>query len=213
MTKIRVILFEDIKVYRESMEDYFKDSDTVYLAATFPNADNAIQAVREYNPDVILMDIQMPGISGIDALRQIIQANPNSKIMMLTSFDEDDKIFAAVCSGASGYALKSVDPDDLEKGIGQVHNGGGFMSPTVAAKVMRMFQNQIVTSQPHYVDLTPRQKDVLKCMVDGLSYKMTAAQLDLTNNTVNDHIKAIYKKLHVNSAPEAVREAILRKLV
>jgi DNA-binding NarL/FixJ family response regulator len=210
---IKAIMFEDDKQFRRSFEAYFEDSSKVFIAAAFADAENAVAQVRKHKPDVVIMDIQMPGINGLDALRLIKAASPNTHVMMLTTFDDEEKIFAAICSGASGYAMKSDDLIRVENALGDVSKGGGYMSPSIAAKVMKMFQNQLVRKQPDYADLTDRQKDVLQALVNGMNRKMIASHLTIGVETVGDHIKEIYRKLHVNSASEAVREAILRRIV
>jgi DNA-binding NarL/FixJ family response regulator len=210
---IRVIVFEDDNRFRDSLKTYWHNSKEVYIAADFANAQNAVAEVKKYKPDVVLMDIRMPGVWGIEAMINIKLAMLDTKVLILTSFDEDDKVFGAVCSGASGYVLKGDDIDAIEKAIIDVNNGGGHMTPSIALKVMKMLQNPLVQNQNTYVRLTERERQVLECMVKGMSYKMAAADLDIAYHTVHDHIKSIYKKLHVNSAPEAVREAILRKLI
>ena len=210
---VRAIMFEDNHRFRQSMEDYFEDSDKVYLAATFCNAEDAVKQVKKYQPDIVLMDIQMPGISGIEALKKIREASPDTKVMMLTSFDDDDKIFAAICSGAMGYTIKGNDPMIVEKAISDLEKGGAHMTPSIALKVMEMFQSSMSKERTEYVNLTKRQKQVLACLVKGMSYKMISTDLDIGYETVCDHVQLIYKKLHVNSASEAVREAIIRRLV
>jgi DNA-binding NarL/FixJ family response regulator len=210
---VRAIMFDDSRTFRNTISDYFEESDRVFLAAALANADDAVAQVKKYQPDVVLMDIEMPGTTGLEALRQIKAVSPNTKVLMLTSFDNDDQIFAAICCGASGYLLKSDDTELVEKAIGDIENGGANMSPSIARKAMDMFKQHMVKGEPEYANLTPRQKEVLTCLVDGLSYKMIAAKLSISYETVSDHIKLIYKKLHVNSASEAVREAIVRRLV
>ena len=212
---IRTILFDDKEPLRKSLTQYFKHSDKVFLAASFANATTAVKEVRDYNPDVVLMDIEMPFVSGIEALQAIKAVYPKAKVMMLTVFDQDDKILAALRNGALGYALKnfeqSDDVDKLEQGIIDVYKGGGYFSSEIAAKVIKAFQEDI--QKPHYVALTERQIEVLNYMVKGHNRKMISAELNITVDTVGDHIKEIYKKLHVNSASEAVREAIVRKII
>jgi DNA-binding NarL/FixJ family response regulator len=210
---IKAIMFEDDKQFRRSFEEYFEDSTKVFIAAAFADAENAVSQVRKHKPDVVIMDIQMPGVNGLQALQNIKAASPDAHVMMLTTFDDEEKIFAAICSGASGYAMKSDDLTRVENALGDVSNGGGYMSPSIAAKVMKMFQNQLVRKQPEYADLTDRQKDVLQALVNGMNRKMIASHLKIGVETVGDHVKEIYRKLHVNSASEAVREAILRRLV
>jgi len=210
---IRVIIFDDSERFRKSLETFFEDSAEVFIAASFANANEAVKRVREYKPDVVLMDIQMPGASGLEALWGIRNAQLNTNVLMLTSFDDDDKIFAALCNGAKGYVMKSNSPDDLEQAILEVHRGERYLSPSLAAKVFKLLQNHVVTAQSVYVPLTDRQKDVLQAMVEGLSRKMIAEKLNIHSDTVGDHIKEIYRKLQVNSAPEAVREALQKKII
>jgi DNA-binding NarL/FixJ family response regulator len=210
---IRIILFDDSKGFRKSLTDFFNTSDDIYAAAGFDNARDAARHVKEYNPDVVLMDIQMPGKSGLEALQDIQVAAPGTKVLMLTSFDDDDKIFAALCNSAFGYVLKSSSADEIHQAIVEVHQGGRYLTPSLAAKVYRLLQNQVVQTQTSYVPLTDRQKEVLQAMVDGLSRKMIADKLGIHIDTVGDHVKEIYRKLHVNSAPEAVREAIQKKII
>ncbi len=210
---IRVIIFDDSERFRKSLETFFEDSAEVFIAASFANANEAVKRVREYKPDVVLMDIQMPGASGLEALWGIRNAQLNTNVLMLTSFDDDDKIFAALCNGAKGYVMKSNSPDDLEQAILEVHRGERYLSPSLAAKVFKLLQNHVVTAQSVYVPLTDRQKDVLQAMVEGLSRKMIAEKLNIHPDTVGDHIKEIYRKLQVNSAPEAVREALQKKII
>jgi DNA-binding NarL/FixJ family response regulator len=209
---ITAILFEDDKNFRESIKLLFEHSEHIKLLAAFPNAENASKKVRELCADIILMDIEMPGTNGIEAVNSITNQNAQQKVMMLTNFENEHKIFAAICAGASGYSLKG-DIEKLEQGIIDVYNGGGHFSAPIAMRVMKMLQNPIVTKQTNYVSLTPREREVLQKMVEGGNRKMVASELRLSPETINDYYKAIYQKLHVNSAQEAVREAILRKLV
>lgn len=210
---IRVIIFEDNQRFRKSLEDFFDQSAQIFIAAGFANANEAVKQVKAHNPDVILMDIQMPGTSGLDALGAIRNADPEAKVLMVTSFDDEDKIFAALCNSAYGYVLKSESIEAIEQAIIEVKNGGRYLTPSLAGKVFRLMQNHVVQAQPGYIPFTDRQKDVLQAMVEGLSRKMIAEKLGIGLDTVGDHLKEIYRKLHVNSAPEAVREAIRRKIV
>jgi DNA-binding NarL/FixJ family response regulator len=210
---ITIVLFEDNKRLRQSLTQYFNATDEVFLAGAFDNANEAVAKIRKHQPDVVLMDIQMPGLSGIEAMQRILVAYPDSKVLIHTVFDDEHRIFTAICGGASGYVLKSPDPDDLLQAIQDVYNGGAHMSPTIAVKALRMFQNQFVRTQPTYVELTERERDILTCMVRGMSYKMIADACAISFHTVHYHIKHIYEKLHVNSAPEAVVKAIEQKLV
>jgi len=210
---IRVVLFEDNRSYRQNLALYLAGSEEVYLVASYPDADDVVRRIQKNKPDVVLMDIQMPGISGIEALQKIKAELPNVKVLMQTVFDDDHRVFAAICGGANGYVLKNPDPDTMLQAVIDVHSGGACMTPSIAAKVLRMFQNQFVQAQPTYVSLTEREREVLGCMVKGMSYKMIADACSLSFHTVHWHMKNIYEKLHVNSAPEAVAKAIEGKLV
>lgn len=215
MPPIKVILFEDNKQYTESLLHYFDGDEDIFLAATFTTADNAVAIVHTHQPDLVLMDINMPpGISGIEAMNNIHKALPHIKVLILTAFDDYDKIFAALCGGAAGYILKSTNPDKTAQEIKDItKHGGSYFSAPIAKKMSSFFADQFVTRQPTYVDLTPRQKEVLTNMALGLTSKSIASKMQIGYDTVRDHIKGIYTKLHVNSAPQAVREAILRKLI
>lgn len=210
---IRVVLFEDNKSFRQSLALYLAGSDEVFMCASFGDAGGCVGKIKRYEPDVVLMDIQMPGISGIEALQEIKAALPATKVLMQTIFDDDHRVFAAICAGANGYVLKNPDPEVMLQAIIDVHNGGAWMTPSIAAKVLRMFQHQFVKTQPTYVALTEREREILGCMVKGMSYKMIADACCLSFHTVHWHVKHIYEKLHVNSAPEAVAKAIEGRLI
>ncbi|WP_247236549.1 response regulator transcription factor [Telluribacter sp. SYSU D00476] len=210
---ISVLLFEDNRSLRQSLTQYFESTSEIAVAGAYENANDAVSRVRKHKPDVVLMDIQMPGLSGIEALQQIKVAYPQTKVLIHTVFEDEHRIFSSICAGASGYVLKSPDPDEVLQAIQDVYKGGAHMSPAIAAKVLHMFQHQFVQAQPTYVELTSREREVLTCMVKGMSYKMIADTCSISFNTVHYHIKHIYEKLHVNSAPEAVAKAIAQKIV
>ena len=210
---IRVVLFEDNKSFRQNLALYLESSDEIFLSESYGDAEDVVRRVQKHKPDVVLMDIQMPGISGIEALQKLKTNLPEVKVLMQTAFDDDHRVFAAICAGANGYVLKNPDPDVMLQAVIDVHNGGAWMTPSIAAKVLRMFQNQFVKTQPTYVSLTDREREILGFMVKGMSYKMIADACCLSFHTVHWHVKHIYEKLHVNSAPEAVAKAIEGRLV
>ncbi len=211
--KIRVLMFEDNKKYRESLALAYDHSDSIYFAGAYPDATEASKLIRKHEPDVVLMDIQMPGITGIEALQKVKVDEPETKILMLTAFDDNHKIFSAICFGASGYALKSANYDELEKAIIDVYMGGGYFTPSIAGKVISFFKNELISEQVEYIELTKTEMNVLKCMAEGMSYKMIEAELNKSYAAVHFHIKNIYKKLHVNSMTEAVIKAIKNNLI
>jgi DNA-binding NarL/FixJ family response regulator len=213
MFMISVVLFEDNKSYRQGLSLYLANTEGLLFAGAYPDANDAVAKIRKHQPDVVLMDIQMPGVSGIEAMQKIKARFPDTKVLIQTVFEDDHRIFAAICGGASGYVLKNPNPDELIKAIFDVMQGGACMSPTIALKALNMFKNQFVQAQPTYIDLSDREREVLSLMVKGMSYKMIADVCCISYDTVHFHIKNIYKKLHVNSAPEAVVKAIEGKMV
>ena len=210
---IRVLLFEDNDNFRESLSLFLASSDNIWLIGAYPDARESLNLVKKTTPDVILMDIQMPHLTGLEAMKLITKQYPNVKILMQTIHDEDDKVFAAICAGASGYILKSSKPEDYLQAIEEVYLGGSHLSPTVANKVLKMFQHQFVKEQPNYVDLSTREREILNCLVKGMSYKMIADKCFISINTVCTHVRHIYEKLHVNSAQEAILKAIELHLI
>lgn len=209
----RVILFEDNDNLRESLSMYLSASENIWMLGSFSDAREAVSLVKKHKPDVILMDIEMPHKSGLQALSEIKAAFPEAKVLIQTVFEDEEKVFQAICCGANGYILKTPDPEKYVNAIAEVANGGSSLTPQIAKKVLGMFQNQFVKEQPTFVDLTPREQEVLKCLAKGMSYKMIADACSISYSTVNSHMKHIYEKLHVNSAPEAVAKAIEMRLV
>lgn len=210
---IRVVLFEDNKNLRESLALYLSGVEGIWLSGAFPDARDAVSLVKKHKPDVVLMDIQMPHQSGIEAMVGIVKKMPEVRVLIQTVFEDDDKIFQAICSGASGYIVKNPDPAVYVQAIREVYAGGSHLSPSIARKVVQMFQHQFVKSEQTYVELTQREKEILNCMVKGLSYKMIADNCGISFSTVATHVNHIYQKLHVNSAPEAVVKALEWRLV
>ncbi len=210
---IRVLLFEDNKNFRESLSLFLASSEDIWLVGAYSDARDSLSIVRKTKPDVVLMDIQMPHLTGLEALVLIRKQYPEVKVLMQTIFDQEDKIFAAICSGASGYILKNSKPEQYLQAIEEVSMGGSHLSPTIAAKVLKIFQHQFVKEQPNYVDLSTREREILSCLVKGMSYKLIADKCFISINTVCTHVRHIYEKLHVNSAPEAIIKAIALHLI
>ena len=210
MQTLRVILFEDNKEYTESLRMFFEDSEKVFLTASFLDATEALKQIRKHEPDVVLMDIELPGVSGIEAMQKIKEAIPDTKILIQTSFEDNHKILAALCGGASGYFIKSAGLMALEQSILDVYQSGGSLSPSIAKKVIALMETN---NKVEYVKLTPKEKEVLQYLVEGLSYKMIEAKMDTSYHAVHFHIKNIYTKLHVHSKAEAIVKAIKNKLI
>jgi DNA-binding NarL/FixJ family response regulator len=213
MKKIRVILFEDNTQLRESLFELIDSSDGFNCAGAFANCENIIQNIEQTKPDVILMDIEMPVINGIEAVRIVKGKFPSVKILMETIFEEDDKIFQSICNGAEGYILKNTPPDEMLAAIKEIYDGGAPMTPAIAIKVLRMFKSGLGNGKDETFRLTSREKEILKFLVDGMSYKMIADASFISIETVRGHIKNIYEKLQVHSKSEAVAKAIKRRIV
>lgn len=213
--EIKVCLIEDHKQLRESLGLLIENTAGLQLVGVFSNANNVENDVQQCQPDVVLLDIQMPGLSGIDAISLIRKTRPQVKIVMQTVFEDEDKIFASVCAGASGYILKNTSPDKYIEAIKDAYNGGAPMTGMIAAKVLKMFRQQQPATGTVSEDqqLSEREKEILQHLVAGLSYKMIADQCNISYDTVRFHMKNIYSKLHVSSMTEAVAKAIKNKLV
>ena len=212
---INVIFFEDNKKYRESLSILIDGTPGFALVGAFADANDVVNKIAQFNPDVVLMDIEMPGMSGIEALNEIKEHYPKLNVLMQTVFEDDDKIFESICNGASGYILKNTPPTQLLESIADTYNGGAPMSPVIAKKVLQLLQSKGKPQEvsDNEIALTPREREVLLHMVNGMSYKMIADKCDITFETVRSHIKNIYEKLHVATMTEAVAKAIRNNLV
>lgn len=209
--KIRIMLFEDNFHLRESLSMLIDSSGTFICMGAYPDAMEVIKYVAEYQPQVMLMDIEMPGRSGIEATSLVKKSFPEIPILILTAFDDDDKIFQSLCAGGSGYLLKSSTPDQILQALMDVHAGGSAFSPSVAKRMVLFFQHKMVLAGEYH--LTDKEKQILQYLSDGKSYKMIADTLDISVQTVKSHIKNVYRKLHVNNNTEAVAKAIRQRLV
>jgi DNA-binding NarL/FixJ family response regulator len=213
MKEIRVVLFDDNTQLRESMFNLVDASEGFTCAGAFANCEDVVAKIEATQPDVILMDIEMPMISGIAAVKTIKQNFPGIKILMETIFEDDDKIFQSICNGAEGYILKNTPPEEILDSIKEIHEGGAPMTPAIALKVMRMFKQNLSVDKDDSFHLSSREKEILKYLVEGMSYKMIADNCFISIETVSGHIKNIYKKLQVHSKSEAVAKAIKGKIV
>lgn len=213
--EIRVIIFEDNKLVRDAFVAIINGTSGLFCPGSFVYADDAVHITRRTNPDVVLMDIEMPGMSGIEATRIIHERFPDIKILIQTVFDDNEKIFAAICAGASGYILKDSTPARLVEAIFEVYNGGAPMSPAIASKVLYLFQKFAPPSNndQEEFNLSKREKEILALMVEGFSFKDIAEKNFIGYETVRTHVKKIYKKLHVATMTDAVVKAIRHGLI
>lgn len=210
--KIKVIYYEDNSNLREGISFLIQSTPQLELLATFSNADTVKVDTEELKPDVILMDIDMPGTNGIDAVAIVKAVSPATQVIMLTVFDNEEKIFNAIRNGASGYLLKHTPPSEIIESIFDVNKGGSPMTANVARKVLQYFQSQPKAHKQDY-NLSDRELQIVKGLVSGYSYKAIASELFISIDTVRSHIRRIYEKLHVNSKTEAVLKAIKEGLV
>jgi DNA-binding NarL/FixJ family response regulator len=211
---IRVLIFDDNQLLRESLAEVLDLTEGYQFVGGYEDCKKLLQVVNRHTPDVVLMDIDMPGLSGIEATHEIHQHFPAVRVLILTVFEDNDKIFNALCAGASGYLLKKASPDKILQAIAEVKEGGAPMSPSIAARVLQIFQTHYASSSAtQFFDLSEKEKSILGALVKGLSYKMIAAEFSISINTVSFHLKNIYEKLHVHSASEAVGKAIRNKII
>ncbi|HEY6955819.1 MAG TPA: response regulator transcription factor [Flavisolibacter sp.] len=212
MNLVKVALCEDNDVYRESLVQFIQDTPGFVVTGAFSTAENILDRIIENYPDIILMDIDMPGISGIEATGIIKQHFPPIDILILTVYEDDQKIFDAILAGASGYLLKKTEPARILEAIIEVQQGGASMSASIVKRVLSFFdRKQAITSKDYL--LSPRELSILQCLVNGDSYKMIADNCGISIGTVRSHINNIYKKLHINSKSEAVAKAIKERLL
>jgi DNA-binding NarL/FixJ family response regulator len=209
---VEVLIYEDNDDMRNGLAQLISRTAGLKLSGAFADCMATESQVKNLVPDVILMDIDMPVITGIQAVQLIRHFDTDVQILMLTVFDTNEKIFDALCAGASGYLLKKTPPSKIIEAINDVYTGGTPMTPEIAKKVLGHFSKQPIKNKEHY-NLTAREKDILFCLAQGYSYKMIAAQLQISIDTVRFYIKQTYLKLQVNSAPEAIAKALREHIV
>jgi DNA-binding NarL/FixJ family response regulator len=210
---IRIVIFDDNDDFRDSMFHLVNSAEGFECVGDFADCNKILRDIAETKPDVVLMDIEMPGISGIEGVFLIKEKYPDIKIVMQTIFEDDNKIFDSLCAGASGYILKNISTSRILESIKDVFDGGAPMTPSIAAKVLKMFRQMPGTEKIESFHLTDREKEILSCLVKGMSYKLVAASCCISPDTVNAHIRNIYKKLNVHSKSEAVVKAMKRNIL
>ena len=205
---IKVIIFEDNKSLRQGLYQLIQGSEGFECAGAFADCMDLVENIKATKPDVVLMDIEMPGINGIEAVSILRQTFPELKILMQTIFEDTDKIFQSILAGASGYILKTTSPSRMLDFIKETYEGGAPMSPSVATKVLKIVARQSPQSSINNFNLSEREKEILSCLVKGMSYKLIAATCFISIDTVRGHIRNIYEKLHVHSKGEAIATAL-----
>ena len=203
---IRVAIVEDDLRWRTNLERLLRDTEGLDFVGSFRSGEEAVENLPPKSPNVVLMDINLPGISGVECTRQLRTSLPNALIVMLTVYDDSDRIFQALQMGASGYLLKRAPADEIIQAIQDVHRGGAPMSAYIARKVVQSFQRQAPTAKSDEV-LSKRESEVLGYVARGYSDKEVADALGLSPATVRSYLKNIYGKLHVHSRTQAILKA------
>ncbi len=210
---INILLYEDNAPLREGLSMLLNGTSGFKVAGAFQHCDHVLKQVEALQPHVILMDIDMPGMGGIAGLKLIKSHHPGVKVVMLTVFDDNLNVLEAMKAGADGYLLKKTPPARLLEAIQDVCEGGAPMTSSVARQVLQLFAHQAPAKEQPTYQLSEREKEVLHWLVNGYSYKMVAAELFISLETVRSHIKKIYEKLQVNSKSEAVARAFKDNIV
>jgi DNA-binding NarL/FixJ family response regulator len=212
LSVIKVAIIEDQRDIRESLAILINGSDGFRCTGSFRSMEEALDKIGFELPDVVLLDIGLPGMSGIEGIEYLKERYPSVLVLMLTVYDDDDRIFDALCAGACGYLLKKTPPARLLESLKEAVSGGAPMSPEVARRVITLFRDIHPPERADY-QLTAHEIRLLKLLVDGHSYKTAAAELGVTTHAVSFHLRSIYEKLHVHSKSEAVAKALRQRLV
>jgi DNA-binding NarL/FixJ family response regulator len=208
---IKAAIVEDNNTLRNSLTNLINQTDGMRCVASLGNLLNVVSEFKKAQPDIALMDIGLPHISGIEGVRTVKENFENIQVLMFTVFDDDEKIFEAIKAGASGYLLKKSSPEEIIDAIESLYNGGAPMTASIARKVIQSFQNNHLNAKNEY-QLTTRENEILHSLIDGLSYKKLAEKYFISVSTIRTHIRHIYEKLHVNSKSQAVAKALKKDL-
>ncbi len=213
MSEIEILIVEDNDLFRKTLTDFINQSNDMKCNYNYISCEDALTGIEDnkLEPDIILLDIGLPGMNGIEGIPNFKKVTPLSKIIMLTIQDDDESVFKAICKGASGYLLKDSSSEKILESIKEVIGGGAPMNSAIAAKVIKMFRNFV--PEPKEYNLTDREKEILKFLVDGLSKKQIAEKLFLSYHTIDSHIRKIYDKLEVHSGSSAVVKALRENLI
>lgn len=209
---IRVAIYEDNDSLRKSLSHLVMGTGTLELCGAYPDCSAILGNCAQCLPDVIIMDIDMPGISGIEATEMVKRQFPQVNVLIFTVFEDKQKVFNAICAGATGYLLKKASAVQIIEAVTELHAGGSPMSGEIARLVLNFFSRSAPQHDNEYA-LSAREFDILRCLVNGDSYKMIADSCSISIGTVRTHINSIYKKLHVNSKSEAVIKAMKERLL
>lgn len=210
--EIKVAIIEDHREFREYLAALIGGTEGFRCTGSYASVEAALRQIGSALPDIVLTDIGLPGMSGIEGIRVLKERYPQLLLLVQTIHEDDDRVFEALCAGAAGYILKKTQPARLLEGLRDAMRGGAPMSPEIASRVIRLFQQ---IRPPERVDyqLTPHETRLLKLLVEGHNYKTAAAELGVTTSTINFHLQKIYEKLQVHSKTEAVAKALRNRLI
>ena len=203
---ISIAIVEDLDVVRNGLKDFISLSTDFLVVGSFKTGEEALQKLPEIRPDIVIMDINLPGMNGIECIRQVKDKSASTQFMMFTVYENDDKVFEALKAGASGYLLKNTGLLQIAESVKELHEGGSPMSANIARKMVNLFRD--TDKKTPFLDiLSTREKEILQLLAKGLLYKEIAEQLNITTGTVRIHIHKIYEKLHVQNRTEAINKA------
>jgi len=203
---ISIAIVEDLEEVRDGLNNFISLSKDFKILKLFRTAEEALKDLPQLKPDVVIMDINLPGMNGIDCIRQVKDKSPNTQFMMFTVYENDEKVFEALKAGASGYLLKNTGLVQLIEALKELHQGGSPMSANIARKLVTLFRSD-QKQVPNLEALSPRENEILHLLAQGLLYKEIADQLAISVSTVRQHIHHIYEKLHVQNRTEAINKA------
>lgn len=209
---IRTAIVEDMRDIRDGLATLINFTEGFSLTGSYRSMEEAIPKIRGNVPDILLSDIGLPGMNGIDGIRTLKEEFPHMTVLMITVYDDDERIFDAICAGATGYLLKRTSPAKLLENIREAVSGGAPMSPEVAARVIKLFR-EVRPPEKLDHDLTPHELRLLKLLVEGHNYTTAATELGVSYNTIKFHMRHIYEKLQVHSKSEAVAKALQNRIV
>ena len=207
---ISIAIVEDLDEVRNGLKSFLSLSEGFTVLDTFTTAEEALYDIPKLKPDIVIMDINLPGMNGIECIRQVKSKVPLTQFMMFTVYENDEKVFEALKAGASGYLLKNTGLIQLIESLKELHNGGSPMSSNIARKLVSVFREKEKNNQP-VENLSNRENEILVLLSKGLLYKEIAEQLSIATNTVRQHIHKIYEKLHVQNRTEAINKAFGKK--
>jgi DNA-binding NarL/FixJ family response regulator len=208
---IKVAVVEDQNKFRDAVTTLIDGTEGFHCSGSYRSMEEALEKIARDLPDVVLMDIGLPGMSGIEGTRRLKERFPQMILLVHSVYDDDERIFDALCAGASGYLLKKTPPARLLEGLQEAAQGGAPMTPEVASRVIKMFREHRPPDRSY--ELTPHELRLLKLLMEGHNYKTAAADLGVTTHTISFHLQKIYEKLHVHSKTEAVAKALQDRLL